>query len=339
MHTISLGNQYGHVSVLPELAKKFNVGESEIGGIMGIFYISVVSSSLVYGYLGDRYNRKIILTVTGYLQALGVFLCGLSTTMPIFYAAKILIGLTQSAFITIVPGVLSDVYSGIERTKMLGLFYTSEAFGAGVGIIGMGFIASKINIFFGFTSYAIATAVFTTLYLFFVPNYKRVAAVKTDNNSLQQSGDLREEEEPSEISIENNSSICQDLLYLCKNKTYLLTIFAFALTSAVAETALIWIQELLRRLLIFKEEHSACIEDFYFPGSTANTTIGGKTICNLNNTLTDASISLNQTKQGVNCVNCSSEMISTYFGLISIICGIVGVMIGILLAQKLIEQS
>lgn len=38
INTISIANRYGHVSVQPELAQRFEVGESEIGGIMGIFY-------------------------------------------------------------------------------------------------------------------------------------------------------------------------------------------------------------------------------------------------------------------------------------------------------------
>lgn len=118
IYTISTANQYGHVSVQPELAKKFNVGESKIGGITGIHNISSVLSSLIYGYLGDRYSRKLILTIMGYVASLGVYLCAISTTMTMFYAAKILVGLSESAFMTIVPGILTDVYAGAERTKM-----------------------------------------------------------------------------------------------------------------------------------------------------------------------------------------------------------------------------
>ena len=333
--TISIANRYGHVSVQPELAKKFNVGESKIGGIMGIFYIPFVLSCLVYGYLGDRYNRKIIITITTYLQALGVFLCAISTTMPMFYAAKILMGLTQSAFITISPGILSDIYTEAERTKMIGLFYTAGAVGAGIGIIGMGVVASKINVVFAFTSYAVATAGLTTLYLLFVPNYARGASERKDKDDVKESENLKSQQ--LEISDGTKSSIVQDMKYLYKNKTYQFAIFAYAATSAVSETSLVWYQELLRRLMIIKGEHFACKEDFYFPDQKVNTTIGGLTLCSENNTFAIEKELKNETDI-INCDNCNSETISTIFGLISIFCGMAGTMIGILLVQKLIGK-
>ena len=350
---ISLANRYGHVSVQPELAKKFNVGESEIGGIMGTFFIPFALSTLVYGYLGDRYNRKIIVTVTTYLQALSVFLCAISTTMPMFYAAKILMGLTQSAFVTIAAGILNDMYTGPERTMMNGIYQTAGGIGVGIGFIGMGVVASKVNMVFAFTSFAVATAGLTTLYQLFVPNYARGAS---ERNEVMESHQL-------EILDGNKSSIFQDIKYLCKNKTYLFAIFAFAATSAISETSVVWYQELLRRLMIIKGEHAACTEDFYFPDKNVSTTIGGLTLCRDNNTLaietgfkneTDLDLKINGSWPSntvfpvsrlgmnetdmINCDNCNSKIIPTIFGLISIFCGIAGTMIGVILVKKLIVK-
>ena len=204
----------------------------------------------------------------------------------------------------------------------------------GVGMIGMGVISSKMNMVFGFKSFSLATAVLTTLYLFCVPDYQRRRDFLLEESSSRSNNKYDDSEHSislkSEIPIENKSTLRQDIIYLCKNKTFVFTIFAFAATSAVAEISMVWYQEFLRRFMIFKDKHSACKEDFYFLDPTVNTTIGGLNICNVN----DLSF-MNQTKQSINCDNCSSEMISTYFGLISISCGIAGVVFGNLIAQKL----
>jgi len=325
INTISIANRYGHVSVQPELAQRFEVGESEIGGIMSIFYIPFVLSCLVYGYLGDRYNRKIILIIATYIQAAGVLCCSLSTNMHMFYASKILIGVTQSAFITIAPTILSDIYTEAERTKMIGIYYTAGAVGAGVGIIGMGIIASKINMVFAFTSFAIATAALTTLYLVFVPNYERGASEKKSGDGNPETEKMTDSK--LEMSNGGNSSIKSDVLYLLKNKTYIYAIFAYAATSAVSETSLVWYQELLRRLMIVKNEHPTCIEDFYLVDAAKNLTIGGSTICGGESD-----------PKEINCENCNSATISTYFGLISIFCGMAGTMAGIIIVQKMIGK-
>lgn len=326
INTISIANRYGHVSVQPELAQRFEVGESEIGGIMGIFYIPFVLSCLVYGYLGDRYNRKVILIIATYFQAAGVLCCALSTNMQMFYAAKILIGVTQSAFITIAPTILSDIYTEAERTKMLGIYYTAGAVGAGVGIIGMGIVASKVNMVFAFTSFAVATAGLTSLYLLFVPNYERGASEKQNGDNPDENPEAEKMTDGKlEMSNGENSSIKSDVVYLLKNKTYIYAIFAYAATSAVSETSLVWYQELLRRLMIVKNEHPTCAEDFYIVDATKNLTIGGLNICGEESD-----------PKEINCENCNSATISTYFGLISIFCGMAGTMAGIMIVQKMI---
>ena len=87
----------------------------------------------MFGYLGDRYSRK-------YLMALGIFIWGsLSLTasfMPSYYyflVIRALIAIGESAFTTIAPTVLGDLFTDETRTLVYGIFYIAIPFGTGLG--------------------------------------------------------------------------------------------------------------------------------------------------------------------------------------------------------------
>ena len=171
-------SHFDHFSTSATSAKRSlnyapEVNDEAIGKIMAIFYIPFVVTAIVYGYLGDRHNRKVILVITTILQSLGVLGCGYSTTIFQFYASKIIIGVTQSACITLAPTVISDIYSGASRTKMLGMFATSVAIGSGAGMMGMGGIAKVYGRQVAFSVFSAFTCAFGILYFLVVPNFER----------------------------------------------------------------------------------------------------------------------------------------------------------------------
>jgi len=103
------------------------------GLIQTAFVVVYMASAPVFGYLGDRYSRK-------YLMALGVFIwASLSLTaswMPsywYFLIVRALIAIGESAFTTIAPTVLGDLFTAETRSLVYGIFYTAIPFGSGLG--------------------------------------------------------------------------------------------------------------------------------------------------------------------------------------------------------------
>lgn len=58
--------------VLPEVKKHFTIGDDKGGLLQTAFVLSYMLFAPLFGYLGDRYNRKLIM-------AFGVFLWSLTT--------------------------------------------------------------------------------------------------------------------------------------------------------------------------------------------------------------------------------------------------------------------
>ena len=403
LYIISQSNRFGHVSIQAELATKFNIGEAEIGGIMTMFYIPYIFSSLFYGYIGDRYSRKKILVVTTYTQGIAVLLSSLCTSINQFYACKMLLAVSQSAFMTISPVVIGDMFPDeVCRTKMLGVYYTAGGVGVGVGIVSMSVMGSAFGVEAAFVYSGLVTMILASVYCWVVPDYKENCDVQScvarkrdrqgcevqncevrhcevrssnvhietgaeqvtihmdsahsdsgviseyDNLSINgvQSQDVAvsfphlegDPKRQSTSSITSETSVLSDIRYLTSNKTYMFTIFGAATAMAVVDTCIVWYQEILRRLTVLHGYHEACIKDYFIPENypdvnsenftTEFTSISGKRLCTI------------ESENSTNCDihlpnNCTSPSISSKFGALTIVCGVIGTLIGVALVKKL----
>lgn len=108
---------------------------SKEGLIQTAFVVVYMAAAPIFGYLGDRYSRK-------YLMALGVIIwASLSLTasfMPsywYFLIVRALIAIGESAFTTIAPTVLGDLFTDETRSMVYGIFYTAIPIGSGLGFV------------------------------------------------------------------------------------------------------------------------------------------------------------------------------------------------------------
>uniref|UniRef100_A0A674PPR0 SPNS lysolipid transporter 3, sphingosine-1-phosphate (putative) n=1 Tax=Takifugu rubripes TaxID=31033 RepID=A0A674PPR0_TAKRU len=154
-----------------------------------IFICSFLLLAPVFGYLGDRYNRKYIM-IAGLiiLLANASDLFGLSCLLlchparQYFWALMLLralVGIGEASYTTIAPTLIADLFTGARRSIMICAFYILIPVGSGLGfIIGAGVASQtgdwhwafrvRINPIFGLVGIA--------LLFFFCPNPPRGAA-------------------------------------------------------------------------------------------------------------------------------------------------------------------
>lgn len=65
------------LGILSDIQKQFQIGDDKGGLLQTAFVLSYMVCAPVFGYLGDRYNRKVIM-------AFGVFLWSLTTFIGSF---------------------------------------------------------------------------------------------------------------------------------------------------------------------------------------------------------------------------------------------------------------
>lgn len=70
------------IGVLTDVKKHFDIGDDKGGLLQTAFVVTYMLFAPLFGYLGDRYNRKIIM-------AFGVFLWSLTTMAGSFMNVRI----------------------------------------------------------------------------------------------------------------------------------------------------------------------------------------------------------------------------------------------------------
>uniref|UniRef100_A0A669CH79 SPNS lysolipid transporter 2, sphingosine-1-phosphate n=1 Tax=Oreochromis niloticus TaxID=8128 RepID=A0A669CH79_ORENI len=102
-----------------------------------VFICSFMVAAPIFGYLGDRFNRKVILSC-------GIFFWSIVTLLSsfiskeyfwLFVLSRGLVGIGESSYSSISPTIIGDLFTSNTRTMMLSVFYLAIPLGSGLGYI------------------------------------------------------------------------------------------------------------------------------------------------------------------------------------------------------------
>lgn len=210
-------DRYTLASVLKEVQDYFSISDSEAGLLQTVFIGSYMLLAPLFGYLGDRYPRK-------WLIVFGITFWSLMTLMGSFVPAdkfwlfaliRGMVGIGEASYSCVAPTIIGDLFTTETRTRMLAIFYLAVPVGSGMGYI----FGSKIASITGNWQWALRAtpmlgAVCIVLLVFFVSEPKRGGA----EGSKQET---------------NKSSVMEDLIYLCKNRTFIWITLGFTFATFV----------------------------------------------------------------------------------------------------------
>ncbi|XP_053121587.1 protein spinster homolog 1 [Hemicordylus capensis] len=129
--------------VLPDIEHFFNIDDSKSGLLQTVFICSYMVLAPIFGYLGDRYNRKNLMCV-------GITFWSIVTLGSSFIAkerfwllllTRGLVGVGEASYSTIAPTIIADLFLGNRRSRMLSIFYFAIPVGSGLGYI----VGSKVK--------------------------------------------------------------------------------------------------------------------------------------------------------------------------------------------------
>ncbi|XP_020648477.3 protein spinster homolog 1 [Pogona vitticeps] len=129
--------------VLPDIETFFSIDDSKSGLLQTVFISSYMVLAPIFGYLGDRYNRK-------YLMCVGIFFWSCVTLassyiprqwFSLLLLTRGLVGVGEASYSTIAPTIIADLFVGERRSRMLSIFYFAIPVGSGLGYI----VGSKVK--------------------------------------------------------------------------------------------------------------------------------------------------------------------------------------------------
>ncbi|XP_031844593.1 lysolipid transporter protein spinster isoform X2 [Nomia melanderi] len=135
VNLINYMDRFTIAGMLTDIKANFKLGNDELGFLQTAFILSYMVFAPLFGYLGDRYNRKIIMSSGVFLWCLTTFIGSYMKTFGWFILFRTLVGIGEASYSTIAPTIISDLFVKNMRSKMLAVFYFAIPVGSGLGYI------------------------------------------------------------------------------------------------------------------------------------------------------------------------------------------------------------
>nr|XP_015841309.1 protein spinster homolog 2 isoform X2 [Peromyscus maniculatus bairdii] len=197
----------------------------------------------IFGYLGDRFNRKVILSCGIFFWSAVTFS---SSFIPQQYfwllvLSRGLVGIGEASYSTIAPTIIGDLFTKNTRTLMLSVFYFAIPLGSGLGYI----TGSSVKQAAGDWHWALRVSpvlgmITGTLILILVPATKR-------GHADQLGGQLKA-----------RTSWLRDMKALIRNRSYVFSSLATSAVSFATGALGMWIPLYLHRAQVVQKTAETC---------------------------------------------------------------------------------
>ncbi|RCN37482.1 protein spinster protein [Ancylostoma caninum] len=222
VNLLNFMDRFTIAGVLGRLQDYFYMNDKEAGMLQTVFIVFFMVFAPICGYLGDRYNRKMIMIV-----GLAVWITAVTLSTFIgrehfywFMLLRGIVGIGEASYSTVAPTIIGDMFYGPMRSIALMVFYFAIPVGSGLGFIG----GSTIALWTGSWQWGVRFtpfigAIFFILIIFGLEEPKR--------------GQVEHAEiEPS--------TMLEDLKYFLTVRTYLLTTLGFTFVVFCTGSASWW---------------------------------------------------------------------------------------------------
>jgi len=201
--------------------KDFNITHDKyLGLLQTAFVVCYMIFAPVFGYFGDRYNRKLLLTVGISFWSLSTLLGSFMTSFWMFLAFRALVGIGEASYSVVAPAIISDLFSKDSRSSVLALFYFAIPVGTGLGyIVGSEVATATDDWRWGLRVTPIMGAVAVLLIIFLLVDPERGAA---DGSRLKPTSPI------------------SDLKALLRNKSFVFSTIAFTCVCYAAGALMWW---------------------------------------------------------------------------------------------------
>lgn len=122
-------------AVVPKIEAEFHKSKSELGLLMSMFLISYTVAAPIFGWLGDRMSRWVLVGFAVIFWSLASGATGLATTFAIMMVTRALIGVGEAAYGPAAPSLISDLFPVDRRGGVLAWFYMAIPVGSALGYV------------------------------------------------------------------------------------------------------------------------------------------------------------------------------------------------------------
>ncbi|MDE2379065.1 MFS transporter [Bradyrhizobium sp.] len=213
--------------LIEPIKKEFQLSDTAMGLLAGFGFVLFYSAlGIPIARVADRFNRRnIVATALAFWSAM-TFLCGTATSVTALALARIGVGIGESAGTPASQSLISDLFGKNERPRALGIY----AIGTYLGVFLGYFIGGYVNQHHGWRM---------AFYVAGLPGIA-LAAVLWLSISEPKRGAITETFAPEPIG--------PTLAFLASQKTFLVVLVGFCLTTYTNYATAVWIPPFLARI-------------------------------------------------------------------------------------------
>ncbi|XP_027737956.1 protein spinster homolog 3-like isoform X1 [Empidonax traillii] len=259
--------------ILLDIQKYFGLSDEKTGLLQTVFTVCYMLAAPIFGYLGDRYNRKILLGA-GILLWSGVTLGSSFITQSyywMFVLSRGLVGIGTASYSTIAPTIIADLFEEGKRTTVLSLFYIFIPVGSGCGyVLAAGMARSTGDWHWAFRVTPCMGGLALLLLLLLVPHrtQRRTARYR----ALSISGTTQGADETPDVHRTAETTWCQDVGSLAKNCSFVWSSLGVAAMTFVTGALGMWVPLFLYRAQLVQGIVPPCLQE---PCSSSSSLIFG----------------------------------------------------------------
>ena len=128
-------------AVRTPMAADFGLGYGDSARLFTAFMLGYFLTSPFFGFLGDRFSRKLLIALGIFVWSLGTVFTGLAQGFVALLCFRAMVGVGEASYATLSPSLISDTWAPIKRNTALTIFYIAIPVGSAVGYILGGEIA------------------------------------------------------------------------------------------------------------------------------------------------------------------------------------------------------
>jgi len=129
-------DRYLVAAVLPLIMAGMSLSNEEGGRLVSAFVFGYFLFSPVFGYLGDRWHRPMLMCIGIVGWSLATIATGFAQTFLWFFLIRMAVGVGEASFSTIAPGYLRDrVNDPVRLNSVLSIFFAAIPVGSALGYV------------------------------------------------------------------------------------------------------------------------------------------------------------------------------------------------------------
>ena len=142
MNLLNYIDRYSFFAVGTQIKRDLTIDDKWFGVLGGSFMIVYTIVSPLMGWLGDRYNRRMLLAGGVGLWSLATVGTAFSHDFYHMFFWRALLGVGEASYGVIAPALLADLFAVEKRGRAMGIYYLALPIGTALGFVIAGRVGS-----------------------------------------------------------------------------------------------------------------------------------------------------------------------------------------------------